>query len=376
MTKILWHGPHPDMPTGYATQSALLLPRLKAMGHDIAISATAGQESHPGFWEGMPVFPKTPYAEIGEDVVRGHYAQWGADVVFTFLCTWIIRYPAMWRDMRTIHLTPVDCDPISIRDYAVIADTGGMPAAVSRFGERMMRAGGPGREPLDPLYLPHGIDCKVFRPPADRDAQRAKIGWDGKFIVGMNFMNNDKFRKNIDESMQAFALFHAKHPDSRLAIHAIQQLPEGWNLPAMARMLGIEKAIIWSAQYPLVTGMILPPDLADWYGALDVYLGLGNEGFGLPHVEAQACGTPVILGDWSTGPDLAGKGWLVTGQRRYNDTHQAFWGVPHVDRIVTALEEAYEDARNRRDAARDFALTHEIGKVVREHWEPVLGELG
>jgi len=364
------------MPTGYATQSALLLHRFKALGHEVAISATAGQESHPSHWQGIPVFPKTPYADIGEDVVRNHYQAWGADIVFTFLCTWIIRYPAMWRDLRTIHLTPVDCDPVSIRDYAVIADTGGMPAAISRFGERMMRKGGPGREPLDPLFLPHGVDTKTFRPSPERDTIRQAMQWDGKFVVGMNFMNNDKFRKNIDETMRGFALFHAKHPDSLLALHSIQILPEGLNLPAFAKHLGIERAIVWSPQYELITGMITPPMLADWYSALDVYLGLGNEGFGLPHVEAQACGTPVILGDWSTGPDLVGKGWLVRGQLRYNDTHQADWGVPFVSSVADALEEAYEDARNRREAARDFAVGHDIGRVVREHWEPVLGELG
>jgi glycosyltransferase involved in cell wall biosynthesis len=374
--KILWHGPHPDMPTGYGTQTALLLPRFQALGHDVAVSVTAGQDSHPGFWHGIPVFPKTPYADTGEDVVRNHYDQFGADVVFTFLCTWIIRYPQVWRDMRTIHLTPVDCDPMSIRDYGVIADTGGMPAAISPFGERVMRAGGPGRQPLDPLFLPHGVDTKTFSPRKDRDAMRAEMGYDGKFVVGMNFMNNDKFRKNIDECFQAFAVFHGKHPDAILAVHAIQALPEGWNLPAMCQALGITQAVRFSPQYPLVAGLISPAMVADWYAACDVLLSPGNEGFGLCAVESQACGTPVILGDWSTGPDLVGKGWLVQGGRRYNDVHQAFWGVPYVDSVVSALEEAYEDARNRREDARDFAAGHDIGRVVREHWEPVLGELG
>jgi glycosyltransferase involved in cell wall biosynthesis len=127
--------------------------------------------------------------------------------------------------------------------------------------------------------------------------------------------------------------------------------------------------------------MIRPPMLADWYRACDVLLSPGNEGFGLPAIEAQACGTPVILGDWGTGPELAGDGWLVPGELWWNDIHQADWHDAGTPGMVAALEEAYEmycteaETRSRRDAARDNALTHDIGKIVRDHWEPVLGAL-
>ena len=368
--RILWHGPHPDMPTGYATQTQLLLPRLAKLGHEIAISATAGVESHPLMWRDFPVYPKTPYADVGEDVVRGHYAQFQADLCITFLCTWILKYPAVWRDMRVIHLTPVDCEPMSDMDYGVIADTGGMPAAISRFGERMMRKRG-----LAPLYLPHGVDTSVFTPPEDRAALRASYGLDGKFVVGMNFMNNDRWRKNITRAIRGFAMFHAKHPDSVLCLHAIQQLPEGVKLPAFLRHLGISKAVRWSEQYPLVTGLLPPEMMAAWYGGLDVLVNIGNEGFGLPAVEAQACGTPVILGDWTTGPDLVGDGWLVDGEREWNNAHEADWWFAYSQSVADRLEDAYRDAAFRRDAARQFALRHDIDRVVSEHWEPVLSDL-
>lgn len=366
------------MPTGYAAQTAALLPRLKTAGHEVAISCTAGQDSRPGWWQGIPVFPCTPYADVGEDVVSGHYAMFGADLVITFLCTWLLKYPAVWRNLRTIHLTPVDCNPMSMADYEVIFNTGGTPAAVSQFGLKMMRAGTEGRTALDPLYLPHGIDTRCYIPNPDRAAMRADMQFDGKFVVGMNFMNNDRWRKNAEPAMRGFARFHAKHPDSVLAIHAIKALPEGLHLPRLAEHLGISEAsgaVTFSPQHELVTGMITPPMLADWYNALDVYLGPGNEGFGLPHVEAQACGTPAILGDWSTGPELVGPGWLVTGQGQWNEKHRASWGLAHVDSVAGALEEAYEDARNKRQDARDHAMGWDIGRQVRDHWEPVLTEL-
>lgn len=376
--RILWHSAHPDMRTGYGSQTALLLPRLQALGHQVAVSATAGQTLHPGFWNGIPVYPNTTYADVGEDVVANHYQQFKADLVVTFLCTWLLQYPQVWRSLRAIHLTPVDCTPMSHADNEVIVSTGGTPAAVSEFGLRMMRAGGEGRSVLEPLYLPHGVDTKCFTPAADadRDAMRRQMGYDGKFVVGMNFMNNDRHRKNIEESLRGFADFHAVHPDSVLALHSLNALPEGFHLTRLAQHLGILEAVAISPQYEMVCGMITPGMLADWYRSLDVYLGPGNEGYGLPAMEAQACGVPAILGRWSTGPDLVGPGWLVDGQGRWNEKHRADWGLAHVDSIAAALEAAYADAARRRDDARSFALQHDIGRMVRDHWEPVLGELG
>ena len=368
--RILFHGPHPDMPTGYGTQTQLLLPRLKALGHQLAVSCTGGQDSHPSYWNGIPVFPKTPYVFAGEDVVYDHYQAFDADLVFTLLCTWTLEYPMVWRELRTIHVTPVDCDPMSAADYSVISATGGTPAAISRFGESQMRKRG-----LDPLYLPHGVDLVTFAPPKDRDALREAMGYEGKFVVGFNFMNNDRERKNIDQALRGFAMFHGKHPDAVLALHTILQLPEGWNLPPYLKHLGITDVVQVSPRYELLTGTIPPSGMADWYGACDVVLNIGNEGFGLPAVEAQACGTPVILGNWSTGPDLAGPGWLVQGQARWNHKHRADWGFAFTSSVVENLELAYEGAAKIRDDARSFALGHDINRIVRDHWEPVLSEL-
>jgi glycosyltransferase involved in cell wall biosynthesis len=358
------------MPTGYGTQSRLLIPRLQSLGHKIAVSCTGGQDSHPSYWNGVPVFGKTPYQFSGEDVVWDHYQAFEADIVFTFMCTWTLEYPQVWRELRTVHMTPVDCEPMSIADYRVIEKTGGTPAAISRFGETQMRA-----RKLDPLYLPHGVDLVTFSPAKDRDAMRDAIGYDGKFIVGFNMMNNDRERKNIDQALRGFAEFHGKHPDTVLALHTVPHLPEGWNLPPFLAHLGITDAVLFSPRYELLCGLIPPQGMADWYGSLDVLINIGNEGFGLPAIEAQACGTPVILGNWSTGPDLAGPGWLVQGEKRWNHKHEADWGYAHTASVVDALEAAYEGAAKLRDDARSFALGHDINRIVREHWEPVLSDL-
>lgn len=366
------------MPTGYGSQSALLLPRLQALGHDMAVSATAGQDNHPGIWRGIPIYPCTTYADIGEDTVLPNYQDHKADIVFTLFCTWLVKYPRVWRELRTIHMTPVDCSPMSQADYQAIVGTGGTPAAISKFGLAQMRAGRQGMGTLDPLYLPHGIDLNCFKPSPDRDAMRADMGYEGKFVVGYNFMNNDRLRKNADQAIRGFGKFHVEHPDSILALHCIQALPEGIHTMRFADHLGLKagESVTWSPQKELVRGMITPPMLADWYNACDVVLDIGNEGFGLTGLEANACGTPAIRGNWSTGPELVGPGWLVDGEPRWNDKHEADWGSAYVEDVAGALAEAYEDARNRRDSSRDHAAGWDINRIVREHWEPILDGLG
>ena len=56
--KILWKSAHPELGSGYGQQTALVVPRLKALGHDMYLGLTFGQ-NYPGAWNGIPVFPTT-----------------------------------------------------------------------------------------------------------------------------------------------------------------------------------------------------------------------------------------------------------------------------------------------------------------------------
>lgn len=380
--RILWHGPY-KTPTGYWNQADIWLRRLIGMGHEVAISCLAGVTSHMETWHpviggqvyDVPVYPCTPYELNGQDVVRGHYEHFKADLIITLTCTWVFN-PEAWRDMRVIHITPVDVEGMSAKDYQVILNSGGTPAAVCRWGETQMKARG-----LDPLYLPHGVETDVFRPPANRKKLRQAMGLDHMFLVGINAGNHDKTRKRWNEAFGGFAAFHEEHPKSLLAIHSIAFLPGGLKLPALAQEWGIGDAVLFNAQYELITGRTTQEELAAWYGALDVLLNVGNEGFGLPGVESQACGTPVINGAYSTGPELVGPGWLAAGQYDWNDHHEKRWHIPFITEVTRCLEEAHANladparAGRVRKKAREFSLTWDADAMFGQHWRPVFDTL-
>jgi glycosyltransferase involved in cell wall biosynthesis len=68
---------------------------------------------------------------------------------------------------------------------------------------------------------------------------------------------------------------------------------------------------VWVDQYAYRLGA--PAEvMAATYSAMDVLLAPSHgEGFCVPLIEAQACGTPVIATDFSAQPELVGAGWLA-----------------------------------------------------------------
>jgi glycosyltransferase involved in cell wall biosynthesis len=368
---ILWHSCAPWSGSGYGVQTAIWTQKLKEMGHEVVISTFWGLTGTVTQWNGITVLPGFG-GQYCSPSLQQHARHVDPDLVVTLGDVWVLD-PAVIRDLPAAHWLPSDCRPMSSADRGVAEAAGPQLIAMSRFGQERFRAAG-----FDAAYMPHGIPLDVFRPPEDKAVLRERCGiGPDTFVVGVNAANNDAIRKAAPEMMLGFAKFSAAHPDSRLALHTGIHCDGGQDLEAIAENLGITDKCMVVDQYRYTAGLITAEDLCEWYGAIDVLLSTTyGEGFGLPIVEAMACGVPVITTACSSMTELNPDGIQVQGSPFYNGVHRAWWLRPSPGEIWQALEQAYE-RRGDVDPVklRDSVAPYEVGRVAEEHMRPVIDTL-
>lgn len=382
---ILWHSNAPWVGTGYGTQSGLFAPLIgKELGYDVAFSAFFGHRGRKVAWPAPHtgtqhfVYPQGRDSH-GNDVLRAHATSFfaGRSGLVVFLSDpWVMK-TALAASLPLVCWVPIDHDPVIPQTVDWFAKSGAYPVAMSRFGEAQLRDMGFRKVG----YAPHGFDPNVFKP-TERSEARELLGLPkDAFIVGMVAANvgfQGAGRKSFSEAFQAFAKFQKECPEAILYLHTLVETDNGDNLYAMAESLGIKFKTI--DQYNYVAGM---PDgvVAVAYNAFDVLLNPARgEGFGVPTLEAQACGTPCIVTDFSAMPEVApasAGNWNVGGQRSWSQ-FESWQVIPNVDQIVDALVEAYEENEEKRTARRisvwQHAQQYDATRVTHEFWKPTLEE--
>lgn len=375
MSHILIHSAAPWTATGYGQQTSQLALRLKAAGHDVEISAYFGLEGASMQWNGIRVHPGAN--DFGDRLLAGYMDELRPDLTLTLLDLWVLKGTPL-RGHPLASWVPVDHEPLGEPIVKFFRESGSRPVAMSRHGERQLRDAD-----LSPLYVPHAIDTSVFRP-VDRAEARAMWGIpESAFAILMVATNADQgpSRKGWVEALRAFKAFHDRHDDALLVLHTDltgqhQGGGAGVNIGWLCDRLGIEPSWLHVTPPRLYEKGLPPEALASLYASADVLLAPSyGEGFGITVVESQACGTPVIVGDFSAQPELCGAGWIVPGEPEWIDRYRAWWQRPSVDAIVAALEEAHTEAGKLRHAAVEFAAEYDADRVFNEQWAPALGQL-
>ena len=374
IVRLLLHSNAPWNFSGYGKQTALLVPRLVNAGYEVAgISAPYSFGGNLLEWHDIPVFGCARDG-AGNDTISNIYEYTHADLVLTVCDVFGLLRAAqagVLAQMNVAHWFPVDADPLGEGDLAVLRAGGGIPVAMSRFGEMVLR-----NEGADPLYVPHAVDTEIYFPAESVFRESVPAIGPDTFVIGIAAMNRDLLRKGLAEQFQAFARFHRRHPDSHLALHTAHVASPGINLTGLANRLGISTAVSYPDQFFYDMGVISEEQMAIWYNGLDVLsLCSFGEGFGLPLIEAQACGIPVITTDGSATAELCGAGWLVSASDFWANNHGAFWRRPDVSDIDAAYEAAWEakqDGKLPKKEARDFAELFDADTVFGQYWVPAL----
>lgn len=373
--KIAWYSNAPWGPTGYGTQTAMMLKRLTADGHELSVMANWGQQVSMGSWEGIPVYPQglAPYSI---DVVDDQAKRINPDYIITLYDVWPLTEKPIWTDRPVVSWTPVDHypPPPKVVDWAKTHDT----IAMSRFGQKALADMG-----VKSVYIPHGIE-RTFLPTPSDIRKRMSVPGDA-FLVVMNQANigNAPPRKAWDQNIQAMADFMRTHHNVYLYIHSDIRRPGGVPIDGIAQLWGLPMdRLRLCDQTAYRLGVIDAQELAQIYSAADVMLACSmGEGFGLTPVEAGRCGTPSIVTNFSAQPEVVGDtGWKVAYQLFYDQGQHAALATPLIRSIREALEDAFNEhrtvkAEERRRAVIKHTDQYDADFVYEEHWRPYLGML-
>lgn len=166
-----------------------------------------------------------------------------------------------------------------------------------------------------------------FRPPpiGAIDQLRARHGLPERFLL---YVGTLEPRKNLTTLLEAFAEV-ARRTDATLLIGG----GKGWlYTPIFERLaaLGLRDRV-------RVVGYIDEEELPLWYAAATVFVFPSiYEGFGMPPLEAMACGTPVVTSNTSSLPEVVGDAGIMV------DPHDAA-------ALAAALAQLLNDADLRAD---------------------------
>lgn len=160
------------------------------------------------------------------------------------------------------------------------------------------RAGLPA-EKIEVLYA--WVDEASFTPPEEGAlaALRERLGLPERFWL---YVGGFDYRKNVDFLLRAYAAHRRRHPGAPPLVLA-------GRIPAPSPVICDVRAVLAAEglreDAVLFPGLIEHADLPNLYraAALLIYPSL-MEGFGLPPAEAMAVGTPVLVADASSLPEV------------------------------------------------------------------------
>ena len=370
--RILWNSNAQWSTSGYGSQMTYLLPAIKKDGWQQAMIAFYGLEGGVINLDGIKTYPRI--GDVwGADAMIHHAKDFNADVTISQQDIWVLDPNAIKQFKNWIPWLPVDHDPIS----QALVDRLKMAyriIAYSKFAQAQLASKG-----LHSTYIPLMVDTNTFKPmPKERLQIKKDLGIPvDHFLFGMVAANKDNPpRKSFQEAMDAFKLFHEKHPQSAMYFHVATQQPGGFPIDDYAKHIGIHTAVYKPPLYDMLF-KVDKKAMAKIYNTFDVLLAPStNEGFGVPIIEAQSSGVPVVTNNFTAMPELiipgkTGELCKVAYKRFYG--LNSYIGIPDYMSIYEAMEKIYGANREKMGLkARLHIAQYDTQRVIQKHWLPFL----
>jgi len=181
----------------------------------------------------------------------------------------------------------------------------------------------------------NGVDHNIFKP---YDVKLV----DKPYIL---YVGSERPRKNLGRLFQAFAKLKGDFPELKLVKIGAPGRSGKYRSDVMRQLdsLGITREVIFA-------GHISELELAHYYSpaALLAYPSL-YEGFGLPPLEAMACGCPVVTSNTSSLPEVVGKAGIMVDPHNTDSLAQA------MRRVLTDSELSDNMIRKGLEQSKKFS---------------------
>jgi len=200
-----------------------------------------------------------------------------------------------------------------------------------------------------------------FRP-SDPAPARARLGLDGPYLLYVGGLATRDPRKNVEALIDAYA-------DWRRASQRLEVLVlTGQVGPAAA---GLRERAERSGAPVVFTGFVEDETLASLLSGASCFVTATRyEGFGLPALEAIACGTPVVAFDAGAVPEVAGPGCLTAPDGDTAALMRAVARVCDEPELRRALSERGRKHAGRYSWRRTAELTWEAYERVASQAQP------
>ena len=381
--RIMFMANAPWATTGYGIQGKHLTPRLKGLGHEMAYFSFYGLQGGVLNLDGVTIYPLA-HKLWGEDVLEGHMAHFKADVLLTLMDVWVTDWfgrKAKANGWAWCPWMPVDQTPIP---DVVVQRLDGAHTALpyAKFGEDELRQAGV----QNVFYIPHGVNPDVFKPPTAEqrlDARRMLGIPDDAFVIGMVAANKGyPSRKAFPEQLLAFAKFKKHVPNAVLYLHTLAApTTQGLDMVMLLQRCGLKltEDVVFVDQYRYTLG--LPEQYMGEvaYAAMDVLsLASMGEGFGIPLIEAQACGVPVVTSHNTACTELCYYGALVEKQQPFWTPLGSWAMLPDIDEIAERYLEVFAMTKQADHSERAAAVSRTIHElyswdaIIENYWKPFL----
>jgi glycosyltransferase involved in cell wall biosynthesis len=191
----------------------------------------------------------------------------------------------------------------------------------------------PWADPEKVQVVPNAIDADLLEDPGPEETERVRERYQirGRFVL---FVGNVKPHKNLDRLIAAFANLRKEpgHDDLKLLLIG-EDVSRYGSLRRSVEAAGVRQDVRFFGFVPHRT-------LAALYRMASVFAFPSlYEGFGLPPLEAMACGTPVVTSRLSSLPEVVGDAAILIDPYSIED-------------IGRGLHEALEEGPHREDLIR------------------------